>query len=228
MNTEHELDEVPTTFNDWREARRFRAWELHEKEWDQTGIAEALGVTRGAVSQWFKAVREEGLSALSSSTGQRGPKPRLSDEELQRLAKFLERGAESYGFRGNVWTRARVGKVIERSLTCRTVIGTWDGCCARLAGRDKSQSSVPTSVTKTRSRTGMRKPSPSSKKSRSRGKDARLRRRSGLLPLACGGAYLCAARRDTGVALSLLGSLVGNQCHHTPREAVHDNAREVV
>lgn len=116
MNTEHELDEVPTTFNDWREARRFRAWELHEKRWGQTGIAEALGVTRGAVSQWFKAVREEGLSALSSSTGKRGPKPRLSDEGLQRLAKFLERGAESYGFRGNVWTRARVGKIIEQEF----------------------------------------------------------------------------------------------------------------
>ena len=116
MNTEYELDEVPATFNDWREARRFRAWELHEKGWSQARIAEALGVTRGAVSQWFKAIGEEGLSALLSSTGKRGPKPRLSDGELQRLPKFLERGAESYGFRGNVWTRARVGKVIEQEF----------------------------------------------------------------------------------------------------------------
>ena len=44
------------TFGDWREARRFRAWALKEQGWSQVRIAEALGVTEGAVSQWFKAV----------------------------------------------------------------------------------------------------------------------------------------------------------------------------
>ena len=113
MDTENKLDEVPKTFSDWREARRFRAWELHDKGWSQVRIAEALGVTEGAVSQWFKAVREEGLEALRSSTGQRGPKPRLSEEEREQLPEFLERGPEAYDFRGDVWTRARVAKVIE-------------------------------------------------------------------------------------------------------------------
>ena len=47
----------PTTFNDWREYRRFRAWELKQQGWSQTRIAAALGVTGGAVSQWFKKVR---------------------------------------------------------------------------------------------------------------------------------------------------------------------------
>ncbi len=39
---------------DWREGRRLRAWELHQQGWKQTTIAEALGVTQGAVSQWVK------------------------------------------------------------------------------------------------------------------------------------------------------------------------------
>lgn len=107
--------EIPRTFSDWREARRFRAWTLKEQGWNQTRIAEALGVTSGAVSQWFKAVRENGLAALRSRKGG-GPKPRLSEQELQRLPEFLERGAETYGFRGAVWTRARVRAVIQREL----------------------------------------------------------------------------------------------------------------
>jgi predicted transcriptional regulator len=36
----------------WDESRRFRALELREQGWLQDEIAEALGVTQGAVSQW--------------------------------------------------------------------------------------------------------------------------------------------------------------------------------
>jgi len=107
--------EIPRSFSDWREARRFRAWALKEQGWSQTRIAEALGVTTGAVSQWFKAVRENGLEALRHHKGG-GPKPRLSAQELRRLPEFLERGSEAYGFRGAVWTRARVRTVIQREF----------------------------------------------------------------------------------------------------------------
>ena len=115
MNTRDEF-RVPKTFKDWREARRFRGWELHEKGWSQTLIAEALGVTGGAVSQWLKTVREEGLRGLLSSPSKRGPKSRLSKQELGRLPQLLERGAEAYDFRGSVWTCARVGKVIKQEF----------------------------------------------------------------------------------------------------------------
>jgi len=36
---------------DWKEWRRRRAWELSQQGWSQKDIAEALGVTQGAVSQ---------------------------------------------------------------------------------------------------------------------------------------------------------------------------------
>ena len=44
----------------WKEARRLRGWELVQKGWKQTDVAEALGVTRGAVSQWVGKARQEG------------------------------------------------------------------------------------------------------------------------------------------------------------------------
>jgi transcriptional regulator with XRE-family HTH domain len=36
---------------DWREGRRLRAWELKKERWSQQRIGEALGVSKGAVSQ---------------------------------------------------------------------------------------------------------------------------------------------------------------------------------
>lgn len=108
-------DEIPDTFNDWREARRFRAWELKQAGWKQCDIAEALGVTPGAVSQWMKDVRENGVEALRSRKGG-GPKRKVTEEQLQQLPDLLEAGPEAYGFRGDVWTRGRVGTVIEEEF----------------------------------------------------------------------------------------------------------------
>lgn len=101
------------TPSDWREARRLRAWELKGLGWKAIRIAEALGVTRGAVSQWFKQAEAGGVEALYSRKAS-GRKPRLCDEQLQQLPVLLEKGAEAYGFRGDIWTCKRVGKVIER------------------------------------------------------------------------------------------------------------------
>ena len=101
--------------NDWREARRFRAWELNQKGWKQNKIAEALGVSKGAVSQWLKRAREGSAGALFSRKGG-GPRPRLSDKQLKRLPKILAKGADAYGFRGDVWTRGRVGQIIKQEF----------------------------------------------------------------------------------------------------------------
>ncbi len=96
---------------DWREERRKRAWSLKEHGWKQKDIAVALGASEGAVSQWLKRGREQGVEALASHPSQ-GMKPRLTQEQKVQIPQLLAKGAEAYGFRGDVWTARRVAEVI--------------------------------------------------------------------------------------------------------------------
>ena len=97
--------------HDWKEARRWRALELSQQGWPQCQIAGALGVSRPAVSQWLAAVRGQGNEALRARPHTGSP-PKLAEEQLHLLPDFLSHGAEAYGFRGQVWTCARIAKVI--------------------------------------------------------------------------------------------------------------------
>src|SRR5918998_5653806 len=72
----------------WREGRRLRAWELHQKGWKQRDIAEARGVTQGAVSQWLKRGRDGGVESLRHQPPPEAM-PRLSSELREQLLELL-------------------------------------------------------------------------------------------------------------------------------------------
>ena len=106
MKKEHEP-------HDWKEGRRLRAWELSQQGWKQREIAEALGVSKGAVSQWLSRVKAEGIEGLRRHPAP-GPQPKLSAEQLAQLPQLLAQGAPAFGYRGEVWTTQRVAEVIKR------------------------------------------------------------------------------------------------------------------
>ena len=92
--------------------RRFRALELKHEGCTHDEVAEALGVTKAAVSKWMKAVLENGEEALQARP-RKGAMPKLTPEELECLPALLEQGAIEYGFDENLWTCARVAQVID-------------------------------------------------------------------------------------------------------------------
>ena len=100
--------------HDWREWRRLRALDLFQHGWRERDIVEALGVSKGAVSQWLTAAREQGRQALSSQP--RGTHAKLTDEQKRLIPDFLWHGPEAYGFRGEVWTCPRVVDVLAREF----------------------------------------------------------------------------------------------------------------
>jgi transposase len=104
---------------DWREERRKRAWQLREEGWQQKDIAVALGVSEGAVSHWILPRARGGEEALKAHPP-KGVSPRLTAEQKAQIPTLLAKGAEAYGFRGDVWTASRVTEVIKRT----------DGGCA--------------------------------------------------------------------------------------------------
>lgn len=98
--------------HDWREWRRLQALHLKQEGWYQRVIAEALGTSEETISRWLARARHGGREALLAHPGPGHP-PKLSDARKHLIPEFLWHGPEAYGFRGRVWTRARIARVIE-------------------------------------------------------------------------------------------------------------------
>src|ERR1700722_2676271 len=97
------------------EWRRLRALHLKQRGWCQRDIADALDVCEESVSRWLARSREGGVEALRARL-RLGPAPRLSVDQKRLIPEFLWHGPEAYGFRGELWTCARVSKVIEQEF----------------------------------------------------------------------------------------------------------------
>jgi transposase len=108
-------DFLPVAGLEWR---RFRALYLRQQGWSRKDIAEALGVSPVSVSRWFARVRDGGPEALRAQFSPGRP-PKLSAAQKRLIPEFLWHGAEAYGFRGEVWTCARIAQVIEEEFGVR-------------------------------------------------------------------------------------------------------------
>jgi transposase len=108
---------APTTRIDHQEleARRLRAAELFAAGVRQAEVARRLGVTRQSVNRWHTRWQRHGPRSLHSR-GPTGYPPRLSDQDLQRLANLLLEGAAAHGFTSELWTVARITQLIAREF----------------------------------------------------------------------------------------------------------------
>jgi transposase len=107
-----------STAKNWREWRRLRAVELKQQGWRQRAIARALGVSEASVSPWLARARPGGVEALLAQPPPGHP-PRLSLAQKHLIPEFLWHGPEAYGFPGEVWTCARISRVIEEEFGVR-------------------------------------------------------------------------------------------------------------
>ena len=95
-----------------------QAWSLKQAGWKQKDIATAVGVTEGAVSQWLKRGREQGVAALKSHPSA-GPQPRLTRAQREHVRSLLAQGALVQGYHEPVWTSRRVADMIQQTFGVR-------------------------------------------------------------------------------------------------------------
>jgi transposase len=95
------------------ERRRQQAVQAVANGQPRRTVAEVLGIHVKTVSRWVRAARQPGgLDAQPHP----GPTPGLDDSDLARLETLLLQGAKAHGWHNELWTAARVARLIEREF----------------------------------------------------------------------------------------------------------------
>jgi transposase len=95
------------------EARRWIAAQLLAQGMTLTEVAAGVGASVSSVKRWSDALARDGDCALTSRPHS-GPRPRLTQEDCQRLLAALNEGADRWGFPTPDWTCSRAKSLIER------------------------------------------------------------------------------------------------------------------
>jgi transposase len=91
--------------------RRQRAVQAVADGQPRATVATVLGVHYRTVARWVRAARQPGgLEAKPRPA----PMPGLNDADLRRLEGLLAQGAKAHGWPNQLWTAARVARLIDR------------------------------------------------------------------------------------------------------------------
>jgi transposase len=101
----------PVGTADELERRRKQAVQAVAGGESRTTVAKVLGVHYKTVARWVRAARRPGgLDAKPPPA----PAPGLTDADLRKLGALLAKGAKAHGWYNQLWTAARVARLIER------------------------------------------------------------------------------------------------------------------
>jgi len=84
----------------------------------QAEVVRTLSVSRSAVSKWHTAWQEKGREAQEASPNTGRPS-RLTDAQHDRLEQELLRGPRAQGYETELWTIARIGKLVTKLFGVR-------------------------------------------------------------------------------------------------------------
>lgn len=100
------------------EERRRRALELLEEGWAPCEVARELGVDRRSVRRWRARHDTHGAEGIAAKPAPGRPS-KLNESNRAKLEEFLLQGARAAGYSTNLWTCARVAKLIRQRFRVR-------------------------------------------------------------------------------------------------------------
>jgi transposase len=103
----------PTGTADELERRRERAVQAVADGESRKTVAKVLGVHYKTVARWVRDGRKPGGVAAKPPYH---PEPGLSDADLRKLEGLLLKGAKAHGWQNELWTAARVARLIDREF----------------------------------------------------------------------------------------------------------------
>jgi transposase len=95
------------------ERRRKQAVQAVTGGESRTTVANVLGVHYKTVARWVREARQPG--GVDAKPPPK-PTPGLTDADLRRLEDLLVKGAKAHGWHNELWTAARVARLIERQF----------------------------------------------------------------------------------------------------------------
>ena len=152
-------------------------------------------MTPGAVSQWLRWARKGGIEGLRRRKAP-GAARRLTPEQLAQIPPLLERGAESFGFKGTIWTCRRIAQVIRHTFGISYHRSQVSRLLRVVAGVHRDRCAGPPNETRQPSSAGSKRAGARSKKGHRRKAYLGVRRRIGVLPVADGSSYLCPSGKN--------------------------------
>lgn len=87
---------------------------MHEQGRSQQEIAEAVGLKQARISQLLNAFRQSPDTFYDNRY--QGKPMKMDAGQLSKLDDILKKGAEAYGFQGDVWTSPRVQAAIRETF----------------------------------------------------------------------------------------------------------------
>lgn len=100
------------------EKRRIKAIELFDQGYQPVDIARKLGVERRSVRRWKAAYLNDGFKGILAKPAPGRP-CRLNDEAKLKFEALLLKGAEAAGFHTDLWTCARIAKLLRSHFGIR-------------------------------------------------------------------------------------------------------------
>src|SRR5215204_3123932 len=95
------------------ERRRKQAVQAVADGLSRKSVAAVLGVHYKTVARWVRSARQPGGVDAKPPPA---PAPGLTDADLRRLEGLLTEGAKAHGWHNELWTAARVARLIEREF----------------------------------------------------------------------------------------------------------------